>query len=74
VALQLANMYLLAGMIGVAVLSTTAEVKVVRSYLVALWLADIGHVGLTWYGLGTVNLMDVSGWSAVTWGNIAATV
>ncbi|KAL0937664.1 myb DNA-binding domain-containing protein [Colletotrichum truncatum] len=44
VALQLGNIYLLMAMVGLAVLGSTSEVKVVRNYLVALWIADLGHI------------------------------
>lgn len=74
VALQLGNLYLLLCMVGLAVLSSTTEVKVVRNYLVALWIADIGHIGLTWRALGHDNFGDVAKWNAMTWGNIGATV
>jgi hypothetical protein len=66
-------MYLLMGMVGLAVLTTTSEIKVVRSYLFALWLADIGHIALTWYGLGSETVANVAGWNDVTWRNIRAT-
>ena len=74
VALQLGNLYLLLCMIGLAVLSSTTEIKVVRNYLVALWIADIGHVALTWHALGHQNFADVAAWNAMTWGNVGATV
>jgi len=74
VALQLGNLYLLLCMVGLAVLSTTTEIKVVRNYLIALWVADIGHIALTWYALGNHYFTDVSRWNAMTWGNIGATV
>ncbi|KAM5346840.1 hypothetical protein ACJ41O_009845 [Fusarium nematophilum] len=74
VARQLGNLYLLLAFIGIAVLSTTSENKVVRSYLVALWLGDVGHIGFTCYGLGWEMLMSPVGWNAMTWGNIAMTV
>lgn len=74
VALQLGNLYLLLCMVGLAVLSSTSEIKVVRNYLVALWIADIGHVALTWHALGHDSFMDMAGWNAMTWGNVGATV
>ncbi|KAK6820681.1 hypothetical protein PG990_012664 [Apiospora arundinis] len=73
VALQLGNAYGLLFMLGVAVLYTTTELKVVRNYLWALWIADIGHIGLTAYLLGYQNFMAFSKWNAMTWGNIGAT-
>jgi hypothetical protein len=74
VALQLGNAYGLLFMVGVAVLYTTTELKVVRNYLWALWVADLGHVGLTAYLLGYDRFMAVGDWNAMTWGNIGATV
>ncbi|KAI0475781.1 hypothetical protein GGR56DRAFT_639597 [Xylariaceae sp. FL0804] len=73
VALQLGNAYGLLFMVGVAVLYTTTELRVVRNYLVALWIADIGHVGLTCWLLGYDRTVDVGSWNAVTWGNIGFT-
>jgi hypothetical protein len=61
-------------MLGVAVLFTSTELKVVRNYLWALWIADLGHVGLTAYLLGYDRFMAVGNWNAMTWGNIGATV
>ncbi|KAI5464100.1 hypothetical protein BGZ63DRAFT_401080 [Mariannaea sp. PMI_226] len=74
VALQLGNLYLLLAFIGLAVLNTTSEVKVVRAYLVALWLGDIGHVFFSGYGLGKDLAMKPAEWNAMAWGNIAVTV
>ncbi|KAI5922321.1 hypothetical protein F4810DRAFT_674377 [Camillea tinctor] len=73
VALQLGNAYGLLFMVGVAVLYSTSELKVVRNYLIALWIADIGHVGLTCWLLGYGRTLDVGSWNAMTWGNIGAT-
>lgn len=73
VALQLGNAYGLLFMVGVAVLYTTTELKVVRNYLWALWLADIGHIGITAYFLGYEKFLAVSEWNAMTMGNIGAT-
>jgi hypothetical protein len=61
-------------MVGVAVLYTTTEAKVVRNYVIALWLADISHVAITCYGMPLETLLDIANWNAMTWGNIGATV
>lgn len=61
-------------MVGVAVLYTTTEAKVVRNYVIALLLADISHVGITCYVMDDQRLFDVANWNAMTWGNIGATV
>ncbi|KAM0276260.1 hypothetical protein ACHAQH_006935 [Verticillium albo-atrum] len=74
VTLQLGNIYLLLAMIGVAVLSSTTEVRVVRNYLVALWVADLGHLWACYYGLGYDRFVGVAQWNAMTWGNVGATV
>lgn len=44
-----------------------------RAYLWALWLGDIGHVGLTLFAMGWEGSMDVGNWNAVMWGNVAVT-
>lgn len=71
---QLGNLYLLLALIGIAILTTTSEVSVVRSYLAALAIGDVGHVAISCYGLGWEHTMSPSQWSAVGWGNIPFTV
>ena len=71
---QLGNMYLLMCFVGLAVLTTTSEIKVVRSYLVALWLGDIGHLAFTCLALGKERVLQPQAWNAMTWGNIGFTV
>ncbi|KAF7559500.1 hypothetical protein G7046_g4672 [Stylonectria norvegica] len=73
VAWQLGNLYLLLAFIGLAVLWTSSELKVVRAYLFALWLGDIGHVAFSCYGLGWDRVMDPAEWNAMAWGNVAMT-
>ncbi len=75
VALQLGNAYGLLFMVGVAVLYTTTELAVVRNYLVALLVADIGHLAVTYsmFPRG-MSFADVAQWNAMTWGNVGATV
>lgn len=73
VALQLGNAYGLLFLLGVAVLYTTTELRVVRSYLWALWLADLSHMGVTVYLMGLDRFLAVGDWNAMTWGNIGAT-
>ncbi|KAJ9155356.1 hypothetical protein NKR23_g1826 [Pleurostoma richardsiae] len=73
VALQLGNVYGLLFLAAVAVLYTTTELKVVRNYLIALWIADIGHIAICYFGLGYYRFMAVDQWNAMTWGNVGAT-
>lgn len=74
VAWQLGNLYLLMAFIGLGILNTTSEVRVVKAYLFALWLGDIGHIGFSAYGLGLERMSDVGQWNAVTSGNVTFTV
>ncbi|KAJ5623098.1 hypothetical protein N7490_011703 [Penicillium lividum] len=72
-AYQLGNLYNLLFLVGVGVLHTTTEPKVLRNYLIALAIADIGHVYATYVAMGWDAFMDVGAWNALTWGNIGAT-
>ncbi|KAG4035190.1 hypothetical protein MFRU_002g05310 [Monilinia fructicola] len=74
VALQLGNIYLLLAMVGVAVLYSTQEAKVVRNYVIALWVADIGHLAVTYHVLGWEKVADIALWNSMTFGNIGATL
>ncbi|MCJ1234310.1 hypothetical protein MMC14_002269 [Varicellaria rhodocarpa] len=73
-ALQLGNAYLLLALVGIAILQTTRDEKVVRAYLVALAVADVGHVAPTMWVMGWERVVDVQGWNAMAWGNIGATI
>lgn len=70
---QLGNAYGLLFMLGVAVLYTTTEIKVVRNYLVALWIADIGHIWVTYNILQYDRFLAIGQWNAMTWGNVGVT-
>lgn len=61
-------------MVGVAVLYSTSEAKVVRNYIIALWIADISHVGITCYLMEYERVLNIASWNAMAWGNIGATV
>lgn len=74
VAQQLGNMYLLMCFTGLAVLMTTSELKVVKSYLVALWLGDVGHIAFTCLAMGQDKMMRPHEWNAMAWGNVGFTV
>jgi hypothetical protein len=72
---QLGNAYLLLFMIGIAVLYTSTELKVVRNYLIVLLVADFGHMALTYSALlGQGAAADVSKWNSMTWGNVGAVI
>lgn len=74
VALQLGNIYLLMAMVGLAVLNLTNELKVVRGYLVALWIADLGHIYVCYHVMGLDRFLDVASWNSMAWGNVGVTV
>lgn len=74
VALQLGNTYGLVFLIASAVLWSTSEIKVVRNYLIACWLADMSHVYVCYHVLGWDKFVDVAGWNSMTWGNVGVTV
>lgn len=58
-ALQLGNLYGLLFMVGIGVLYTTTEVRVVRNYLLACAIADVGHLYAT-YAVMYVLLASIS--------------
>jgi len=72
--LQLGNLYLLLCLLGVFILNTTTEARVVHAYVWALWIADIGHVAGTAWVMGYDAFIDVGRWNAMAYGNIGATV
>lgn len=72
-AYQVSNLYLLMFMVGVGVLYSTSEPRVVRNYLVACAVADVGHVYVTYLAMGWDAFVDVKAWNALTWGNIGVT-
>lgn len=71
--MQLGNVYLLLGMCAVGVLWQTTDVKVLRNYVVALAIADIGHLYITYVVMGQA-FFDVMGWNTTAAGNIGITV
>lgn len=66
-------MYGLTGMIGVGLLYFTSEAVVVRNFLIACAIADVGHLWATYHVIGFANFIDMRNWNATTWGNIGAT-
>ena len=45
----------------------------VRNYIVALAVGDIGHLVVTGLGLGWEGVLDIRGWNAMAWGNLGVT-
>lgn len=61
-------------MLGVAVLYTTTEPKVVRNFLIACAVADVGHVYVTYAVMGGEAFWDLGSWNAMAWGNVGVTL
>lgn len=72
--MQLGNVFLLLMLISVAVTWTSTEPKVLRNYVIGLWVADIGHIWITMYALGIEGAFDITSWNSAAWGNIGITV
>lgn len=72
-ALQLGNVYGLLAMIGIGILYTTSEPKVVRNFLLACAVADVGHLYVTFAVMGYNDFVNIQGWNAMGWGNIGIT-
>ncbi|KAL4892914.1 hypothetical protein BDV59DRAFT_178939 [Aspergillus ambiguus] len=72
-AYQLANLYGLLCLLGIATVYSTREPVVLRNYLLALAVADVGHVYVTGLAMGWDVFMDVANWNVLTWGNVGAT-
>jgi len=72
-ALQLGNCYGLIGLIGLGVLYYTNEAIVVRNYLIACAIGDVGHLAATYWVIGHHNFMNIGDWNAMAWGNIGVT-
>ena len=72
--LQLANMFGVIGFIGIMVLYTTSESKVVYRYLFACALGDLGHLAAVIYVMGLEDAINVRAWNDLAWGNIGFTV
>lgn len=61
-------------MIGIGILYQTTEPKVVRNFLVACAVADVGHLYATYAVMGGKSFVHVAQWNAMGWGNIGITL
>ena len=66
---QLANLYTLFAVNETLVLRSTSDVRVWRTLLFCLLLADIGHLASV-KSRGSRIYWDVSSWNAMDWGNV----
>lgn len=66
---QLGNLYLAFALSEAIVLRSTTELRVWRSFLLVLLIADFGHL-YTCLPLGTGIYYGVDKWNAIDWGNL----
>ena len=66
---QLANLYLFFALNEAFVLRATTDLKVWRTVLLALLIADVGHL-YSVHPLGLTKYWDVRNWNAIDWGNL----
>ncbi|KAK3936177.1 hypothetical protein QBC46DRAFT_270207, partial [Diplogelasinospora grovesii] len=68
--LQMSNVLLLLGFMAAICCWTTREAAVTRCYLLAVALADYGHIYAVYASLGPERFWDISAWNALIWGNV----
>ena len=66
---QLANLYFLFALNEALVLRSTSDLRVWRTVLLGLLIADLGHLWSV-KGLGARIYYDVSRWNKIDWGNV----
>ena len=72
-ALQLGNMFGLVSLIGLAILYGASEMGVVRKYLAACAIGDVGHLWAVYTGMGHKKFFDMQTWNDYAWGSIGFT-
>ncbi|RAK96545.1 uncharacterized protein BO80DRAFT_416498 [Aspergillus ibericus CBS 121593] len=72
-AYQLSNIYFLLAILGICLLHTTSEPRVIKYYLGCLAVADVTHILAVGWGMGKQRFVDWGGWNALTWGNVGVT-
>jgi hypothetical protein len=65
---QLGNLYTVFALLEAFVLRSTSDIKVWRTFLIALLIADFGHL-LACYPIGLQSYYDVPSWNAMYYGN-----
>lgn len=70
-AYQLSNIYGVAFLLSVGICYATTEPKVLRNFVIALGIGDMGHCLATYLAMGHEAFVDVAGWNFLTWANFA---
>lgn len=67
------NVLLLLALIAI-ICCWTSHPDVAKKYLLALALADLGHVYAAYRGMGEELFWDVGRWNTMAWGNVGVSV
>ncbi|ETS74317.1 hypothetical protein PFICI_14183 [Pestalotiopsis fici W106-1] len=68
--LQLQNVYLLLAAMAILACVTGRDPATARLYLVAVALADLGHIYASYAAMGPDAFWDYRGWNQMVWGNV----
>ncbi|RKK12491.1 hypothetical protein BFJ63_vAg10978 [Fusarium oxysporum f. sp. narcissi] len=64
---QLGNLFLLVAIFGLSIMNSASDPAVISTYLSALWWGDLGHIGVTAWGMGSQRLLNVREWTLINW-------
>lgn len=71
--LALGNIWLLLALLAV-ICSWTNHPEIIKRYLLAVALADLGHCWATYRAVGSDYFFNVSGWNDMIWGNVGVSL
>ena len=71
---QLGNMFGLTGMIALGIFYGTTELKVIRNFLIACAIGDVGHIVAVYTVMGQRDFLAIQDWNTISWGSIGFTV
>ncbi|KAF3941300.1 hypothetical protein ABW19_dt0201660 [Dactylella cylindrospora] len=74
IAWQTGNLFGIMCMMAIAILWSTTEVAVMKRYLVALLIGDLGHVIAIWWFMGSAAFFGIHQWNILTWANVGFTI
>ncbi|KAJ3453723.1 hypothetical protein MRS44_017970 [Fusarium solani] len=67
---QLGNLFLLVAILGLSIMNSASDPAVISTYLSALWWGDLGHIGVTAWGMGSQRLLSVREWTLINWASM----
>lgn len=71
--LQLTNIFMLLALLAL-VCCWTSSAGVARRYLVAVAIADLGHIWVAYKTTGPEYFWNPAGWNDLTWGNVGVSI